>query len=393
MVAPAPSPLSTRRKLLFSAVMLVLFLGALLGAEAALWATWGSPPPHDQLARLSQCRVEADTTSASLRCHPATEANTTVPRTHERPRVVVLGGSSVRATWDMGPGRITFTDALQDLVSEAEFVNFGVTGLGAGSVARLSSELGPATPDLVLLYTGHNDYNGDVFNGRIRGLKLWAGPIYRITARSWLHALLFRQRRDVPRRDPRAFINAVTTPGALALRDEVDARFADDLGLAIRRAPAPVIVSTLLRNPAFPPTGHDVRGRPECALALERLRNEHRDPSRALREVEPRCGEGAVTSWLRFRAAAARGAWDEADAHWRTSLDQDALPLRAPSSADDIIRRVAAEEGATLVDLEDRFGPRAPEGWFTDTLHFSRQGARSVAEALAPTVRASLAGR
>ena len=104
----------------------------------------------------------------------------------------------------------------------------------------------------------------------------------------------------------------------------------------------------------------------------------------------PACGDGAVTEWLRFRIAADRGDAAQAQVHWKRSLDLDALPMRAPASADDLIRAVAADQSATLVDLEARFGSEAPERWFTDTLHLSEEGARAVARELSPVVQAAL---
>jgi lysophospholipase L1-like esterase len=365
----------------------------MVGGELWLRATHGPPPPHDNLARLSQCWIEDSEVAVGLRCHPASEANVDVARLHERPRVVVLGGSSVRETWDLGPNRKpNFTDVLERRHPELEFVNLGVAGLGAGSVARVSSELSALSPDVVIIYSGHNDYNGDVFNGRISGVSLWAAPLYRLVARSWLHAELFRKRRVVPRKDPRAFINAVETGVALEIRPEVDQRFHDDLGLAVSEARAPVVLSTLLRNPGFPPSGHDVRGHDRCADGLERLRRTLGDPTRSLADIEAVCGEGAVTEWLRFRVASRERDEDAAKRHWLRSLDLDALPMRAPASADRIIREVAEEQGVRLVDLAETHGHRAPRRWFTDTLHLSAEGAEVIADGIEPALMDALAG-
>lgn len=389
---PTTPPLSRAKKLLFSGAVLFGLLAPLVGGELWLRATRGPPPPHDNLARLSQCWIAEQGDAVGLRCHPASEANVDVARTPERPRVVVLGGSSVRETWDLGPGRKpNFTDILQARHPELEFVNLGVAGLGAGSVARVSSELSALSPAAVVIYSGHNDYNGDVFNGRISGVSLWAAPVYRLVARSWLHAELFRQRRDVPKKDPRAFINAVESGVAQEIRGEVDARFHDDLALAVSEAPAPVVVSTLLRNPGWPPSGHDVRGRPACGGALEGLRRAQGEPARALRDIEAACGEGAVTEWLRFRVALQARDEVAAQAHWERSLDLDALPMRAPASADALIRAVAAEEGAALVDLAATHGHRAPRRWFTDTLHLSAEGAAVIADGVEPALLQVLA--
>ncbi|MEC7946307.1 MAG: hypothetical protein VX265_01995 [Myxococcota bacterium] len=389
----ATLPLPRWKKLFFSGAVLLLLLAPLVGGELWLRATRGPPPPHDNLARISQCWIARQGAQAGLRCHPATEANIDVAATPERPRVVVLGGSSVRETWDLGPGRkANFTDVLQRRHPELEFVNLGVAGLGAGSMARVASELDALSPSAVVIYSGHNDYNGDVFNGRISGVSLWAAPLYRLMAASWLHAELFRQRRDVPRKDPGAFINAVETGVALEIRPDVDQRFHDDLALAVSESPAPVVLSTLLRNPGWPPSGHDVRGRPGCARRLEELRRAGGDAARALVGVEQDCGEGAVTEWLRFRVALQARDDAAASLHWTRSLDLDALPMRAPATADAIIRAVAEEEGARLVDLAAEHGHRAPRTWFTDTLHLSETGAEVIADGIEPALMAALAG-
>jgi hypothetical protein len=89
--------------------------------------------------------------------------------------------------------------------------------------------------------------------------------------------------------------------------------------------------------------------------------------------------------------ARARGDQAAAVAAWHRSMELDPLPLRAPMSADDIIREVAAQADAELVDLAAELGPLPDPGLFSDTIHFSEAGTRRLAEHLAPRIRRQLA--
>ena len=97
----APPALSTARKALFSAVVFVAVSLAVGAVEGWLWSTRGPPPPHDQLARLSQCWIVSDTASAGRATPP--RANVDVVR-DDAPSGGP-GGSSVRRPGATGLGR------------------------------------------------------------------------------------------------------------------------------------------------------------------------------------------------------------------------------------------------------------------------------------------------
>ena len=56
-----------------------------------------------------------------------------------------------------------------------------------------------------------------------------------------------------------------------------------------------------------------------------------------------------------------------------------------------MMREIAADSGARLVDLEQQLGPVADGRYFVDTLHLSSAGAEAVATALVPHIEALLA--
>jgi len=158
----------------------------------------------------------------------------------------------------------------------------------------------------------------------------------------------------------------------------------------VANSPAPVVLSTLLRNPEYPPSGTLAVGQPGCKPALGVAQDRALAlPERATRLAEA-CGDSAITAWIESRWHSAERREEEALIAWRRSLQLDALPMRAPLEADDVIRRVAAEQGATLLDLERAFGAMPPGAWFSDSLHLRPEGHEAVAAALEPVIREQL---
>jgi lysophospholipase L1-like esterase len=377
--------ISTARKALFAGLVSV---GLLAGFEGISRLLWGPPPPFDMVIRISQCALAAQGEQTTLACTPPMRKTTTVATAPTRPRVVLLGGSSVRLPWNNNIGT-----ALQRRMPDVEFVNLSAEGMAVANVARLAEQSAALSPDAVIIYAGHNEYSGTVFYGRVQGTRLWMLPVYGLLARSWIHALLTRTPRFIQRdmsQRPGALL-ATGDDTALRLRDQLDARLRSDLALAVSVSPAPVILSTLLRNPDSPPTGVLTAGLPDCEAQLPRLRAREGEGLRhALKTAEQSCGEGAITWWLRYRIAQEAGDVAAAQDAWRRSLALDPLPLRAPLEADDIIRTVAADTGATLLDLGADVGVFPPGEWFTDPLHLSAKGADQVAARLQPLVTAAI---
>ena len=384
MPTQEPVTLSARKRLVFGLATAALALGLFeLGARLVM----GDPPPSDMVARISQCRVTSVDDTGWLDCQPGNMEDVSAPLAPdpERPRVVFLGGSSVRESHVKG--RPTFAAAVAERLPGIEVLNFGATGMTVANVARLSSELELLQPDLVVIYSGHNDYNGDVFRGSIQGTRLWMVPVHRFLEKSWLHGLLARRAQGISRDDrPKARVMTVDDGLALELRSDIDARYAHDLELAVTESPAPVVLCTLLRNPDYPPSGVYAPDHPDCPDRLPGLEGPTTQHAQRVEQSEAACGEASITWWNRARAHAARGDDAAAVEAWYASLDADALPIRAPHSADPIVRAVAERTGARLVDLEQTLGPLAEPALFTDTLHFSAAGTEAIADVLAPVI-------
>jgi len=372
-----------------------LFFGVIVGAVVFAGGEWvahrmmGPPPPPGMLARISQCKVLVHGATSYLDCQ-GKQADLRFDTKPSKPRVVFLGGSSVREP-HVGGGRVNFPTQIATKMPDVEVLNFGMPGMQAAGVAVLASQLEPIAPDLVVIYSGHNDYNNDVFLGKIGGVKLWMIPVYQWLAKSWAYATL--NRGSVPsahKQRGRGGLIGTQDRTAFDVRASVSSRLESDLSLAVRESPAPVLITTLLRNFSDRPAGVVLEGLPACEGTLPHLGIDG-SSARGKAELAQRdCPETSIAHWWAAQAFAEAGQRERAVEAWYASLSSDPVPLRAPPEADRVIREVAKETGAGLVDLEQQLGPVADGRYFVDTLHLSSAGAEAVATSLMPHIQAAL---
>ena len=347
----------------------------------------GPPPYTGVLARVAQCRLELNGAMAVLNCEGEhSDVHFATAPTPGRPRVVFLGGSSVREPHVSG-GRINFPAMVSKKLPKIEVLNLGVPGMQAASIALLVSQIDSISPDLVVIYTGHNDYNSDVFLGNIGGLKLWMIPVYSWLSKSWAYVALTQGSRPTAHQQRRRG-GLIGTHDDLAFRarESVDERLESDLSLAVEESPAPVILTTLLRNFGDRPAGVMLTDVPDCEASLPFLGPDGSSPRGKAELAQTKCPNTSIAHWWHAQALNAEGRVREAKERWYLSLEADPVPLRAPPSADRVIRSVAEETGATLVDLEGTLGPILNQRYFVDTLHLSPAGAEVVARQLVPTI-------
>ena len=399
---------------------------------------YGPPPESDTVVRTAACEIREEGGRSWMECaRTPGEPLFTAPTAKTKPRVVVLGGSSVRDPFKSDPND-NFPEHLQARLPEAEVLNLGKAGMSMAGVAYIASQIAPLQADLVVIYEGHNDYSQTVFTGPIRGVHLWTLPVIRVLSESWVYRWLSQDLKSVgaaghrvtstpPAAAPEicrasgqgpAAMLATEDAGAITRRDAVTERFRNDLREAVRAAAGsaagsataagkvaagarsgaasptaglPVIVSTLLRNFDNPPMAEVAPAGSPCEAALACLSNASLTDHETLATYSATmCGEGALTWWHRAHAAFDRGDIAAATDAFHRSLALDPAPLRAPWEADQVVRDVASDEGATLLDLEAIVGPLPPGKLFHDTLHPSTEGAEVIATALEPVVRGKL---
>ncbi len=243
----------------------------------------------------------------------------------------------------------------------ARVVNCGMGAYTSDRVRGVMSAALAQRPDAVILMTGNND--GRAAEGG------WY-PAYRANLflrRSWSWRLVQDRLAELlRRRDDRA---------------ARDARFERNLRSMLREARSagvPVVVATLPANLRdFPPLG-------ELPIQTPGFLAAWLNPSvAAFRSVLAEAPGDPAAHFGLARALAATGDLAGAAPQFEAAVETD-FPDRCAPSRNALIRRVAAEEGATVADLEELFRARAPArapGWeaFVDGVHW-RHGLDAAAE-------------
>lgn len=397
-VPPRPPPPQPRLRSRPARAALGLMVAAALlaGVELLAAVAWGPPPPDPRLVPLSVAALVDEGDALRLAHAVDPRQDVVVPRRAAAAhRVVVLGGSSVRHAWTL-PEAQNFPTWLDRALPEVEVVNLGSPGQQTPGIARIAAATGPLSPDLIVVYAGHNDFSRVVFHGEVGAPGLAMVPALQALSRSWIFARLRSQARPLVTApaDRRSAVHRTDDDRALRQRPDALAAFGRGLRAIAAAAPAPVLFVTQLRNGDAPPTGVLAAAGSGCAEAAGRLRpTDLRRPARERDAVARACGEGSSLAWwLSAQAARAEGDHVAAAAAFRTSLDLDPLPMRAPAAADAVIAAAATASGAGFLDLSEVLEPMPPGAWFDDTLHPNPIGAQVLGEALAPHVRAALEG-
>ena len=312
-----------------------------------------------------------------------------------KPRMVWLGGSSVHG----GTRDITRREEAPGRAGEllgVESLNFGGIGMDTVSIGAILDDVLSLDPDVLVLYTGHNELGNAVFTGRYGDAE---------TARiATLRAMLggsriFQSLEGLIRGRETLTLPSEGSEGKFTvtagIRKEIHWQFERRLRHIVASAQdrgVTVVLSTLISNPVAPsmefvcPEAMRRAGfpsfRPE-ALPVDELREAD---IAAAESLSPGCRD---LRWLRARRSGDRAALDQL-------RDDDPLPVRADRALNAVIRSVASETGAVLVDADrmarEAGGGLEPSAWFLDPMHFTVDGhdaiARMVGNAVAGTVGA-----
>jgi lysophospholipase L1-like esterase len=377
----------------------VVSLTLLLGIELGLRLLIGPPKPILGLIPVSQVTLVEQGDEVVLSHLIDTRQDARVPRERgDRPRVVFLGGSSVRHTYSV-PDDHNFPSHVQALAPELEILNLASPGQTTPTLAALVEHLDALNPDLIVLHTGHNDYADVVF----AGVPRWDNPLLNavigLGARSALFSSLAerlaleRVRGHLPTRSTGAVMRVVQDDLSERTLHRRTEKLIADVRRLIAQSPAPVMLTTLWRSFEHPPSATNTEEDPgHCQQTLNTQLNPHSRSPEAEPLIVAACGvESTAALWIQARALAAQSQHAEAARRWGLALSRSPLPLAAPLDADDALRALAAADGLCLADLNAALGPFPKDGHFTDAVHLNPRGARAVAEAITPALRACLA--
>ena len=245
-------------------------------------------------------------------------------------------------------------------------------------------------PDLVVVYTGHNEFYGLYGTGRHQRLEYFLRQLH-------LTHLVDGLLGSIGAKDePTDLIKMAAVLGEVPLhgsgRATAEQNLRDNLRRVSRlckRAQVPLVLCTIVANDAgFAPVGSTEgdeawKARVEqAAQVLTRGYVAPEDAEGALQQLEQAAALSDEHAWLWYlqgRALERLGRDAEAQRAFREARDLDTMPWRAPTAHNAVIRAVAAETMAVLADVEAAFAEAAPaQGvgweWMVDHVHFSVAG-------------------
>ncbi len=248
-------------------------------------------------------------------------------------------------------------------------------------------------PDLVLLYSGHNEFQAryawyrtvnyywdDVFHFDRPALSRIAGewtPLCRIVRQT-----IDQQFLDVPppTKPTRLLVDrpCCTERERREVLEVFEKQVEAVVGWCEKAGALPIV---------FIPAGNDVGFDPDRSvldpMTLLKDRDAFEAEFRRVRASEATDPEGALASYRRLIAAQpgfaeshyrlalalrARGEHDEARREFRRARDLDGLPMRCPSDFQDAYRRVASRHDFLLIDSPAVIAKAAPSGYLDDSM-------------------------
>ena len=413
--------ISRRRRwtLRLLAVALGLFPFA-IAEGMARWAGYGGYPP----TLLELQTVEDKTYVASYqpgidtffrrnltRTGGMNEQVFTTPPDPDIVRIFCVGGSAMQG-YPQPRSLVAssfFQAMLEDLWPDrkVEVLNLGVTAIASFPVACILEEALGYDPDLVIIYSGNNEFYGayGVASLHAFGGSTVAMRALRTAGRSalvqWIEHHIAAGRELSLEEANQTLMERVIAHDQIGPEDSLRGKAGRNLGRHLRqmirgcrKREIPVMVCTLPANESdLWPLGEDLKPSlsEEAMSAFQgslRLAEEElpSDPEAAAERLQGTIGIHAGHARAHFllgRALAAAGRPGDARQEYQHARELDTMPWRAPGSLNEQIRS-AAQEGAILCDLQAAFQAASAGGaigWelMDDHVHPSLRGQALVA--------------
>ncbi|MBI2567925.1 MAG: tetratricopeptide repeat protein [Candidatus Schekmanbacteria bacterium] len=324
-----------------------------------------------------------------------------VPTAARRPealRIFAFGGSTVVGVPYREGGMVDWLRVMLTAYlprREIEIGNLARPGEGSDLVSVAMPVSLAYQPDLVLIYSGHNEFYRNNRPTSRSALQV-RGMLARSAAFSLFRRLLLYCCAD-------ALLNTSGAPERTSAAEigAILRQYEENLGTAVAAATGagvPVLLATVVSNDRMPPRGsisppgcsrRDLESWQEARAAAEDAR-ERRDFGGAvehLRQARALQPGHAETTFALAQAVEAVGRVEEARDIYGQARDEDGVVIRAVSGINPIVRRVAAAHGAVVADIEGLFRSHSPHGitgseLFSDFCHPNRAGYRLLAEEL-----------
>ncbi|MBP7461761.1 MAG: SGNH/GDSL hydrolase family protein, partial [Candidatus Delongbacteria bacterium] len=299
-------------------------------------------------------------------------------------RVFVLGESSTAGfPYD---ANVSFPDflarRLQSLYpqSRIEMVNLGISAINSYTLLDILPAVLDRQPDLILIYTGHNEYYGawgagsSETLGRFPQLVTWWKAFNRLKITEWGHQIIrtFHSRNEAGT----TLMERMVGDPSIAIDSRVYRmgvnqfeRNMSQMIEMIQQYKVPLLIGNLVSNLKDQP--------PLASMPLTgREKNPVSDGG------EP---ASADESFRAAQSAEQAGDYSRARSLYVQARDLDAMRFRAPSEFNAIIDSLCRDHHIPMVDLDSAFSANSPNGLIgnelmTDHLHPTREGYRLMAD-------------
>ena len=255
---------------------------------------------------------------------------------------------------------------------EVEVINFGAAAINTNVIRDLAQELVRFQPDIVLVYTGHNEFYGPDGVGAGFPEKHFPSVIplkYAVNDLSLAGVVrrFLQPSEDGKRGGELNLMQQVSEGNRVRLESPEGERVLKlynknlrDIIATLRLHHVQVIVSDVVSNLLFPPFVSDT-------LEVD-LRNQADDviegaqPSDILLNAFARDTTNALMQYSKGMWELRKGNIASARRHLCMAKDNDLLKFRAPERINEIARKVCEDEGVSFVSADSLFGVRAPKG-------------------------------
>ncbi len=329
-----------------------------------------------------------------------------VPKPEDTVRILFIGASTVQGfPQPRNLNAASFLRAfLEDLLPEKriEVINLGTTALASFPVLKVLEHTEELKPDAVVAYLGHNEFFGAYGVSSI--MRAWTSPagcrLHYLLKQSRIARVLTSFTRDdetpeVTEKDLMEIMAAVDMVAPddpcremayrnLAVNLDAMARIAGDWAV-------PFIVCSLVSNEKdlVPVRSTVPDGDPDKQNRFQTLLS--KGTGQALAEAEAMYDQSALLWYKKAQAFYRDKEFAEAKEAFARAIDLDAMPWRAASDANRIIRSLATQPGVFLARVEAEFRTYSPHEilgneLFLDHVHPTSHGygllARAVVKAL-----------
>jgi len=254
---------------------------------------------------------------------------------------------------------------------EFEVINLGASAINTNVIRDLVPLVTDLSPDLVLIYTGHNEFYGpdgvgaswleDSFPPLIRW-KYALNDLRLLEAgESWLK----NHRSPISGQEPSNLMYQVSQGSHVLLEspesERIFTRFAENMENILRTLGdqhIPVIVSDVSSNLLFPPFVTDTVKENQLVTEIPaRFREEkYRDIISSLSPLHQEEPQNAFYSYWIGRSFSALGKYDSAKLYLESARDNDLLKFRAPGRINSILRSVCRQFHVPCISADSALG-------------------------------------